>query len=299
MDFANLPGWFPDLQARDQALIERKKDELLSVIPKRVLPQNHGEADLQRWEAGTKAFLAQRAPFSMVRVGDFEIGFLGAMYWPCGNPTQSYDTMLFRAGYCPEAFPLRGKFIEAVRESALVGVWGENLPTIPYMNLPVILALLGIVLPMRSAVEVNLPAYLLTRGTLFSWLAGQRVLLIGNLAPRLELLWKRSAFHDAYAMFGPSQKIKIAGAIPTSSREGGGAWRDFDFVSRCARRLDYDVALLGCGALAKPLVHEIRGQGKTVLDIGFVFDALTWERLDALSMRPVLRDIRWPKEISF
>lgn len=247
----------------------------------------------EQLEAGKRKFFSEKEPFSLVRLGDFELGLLGALYFPFGNPSNTISMMFTRAGYASDSLWIRPKMIEAVRESAMIGVL-ENWDT-QCVETAALLAMLGCEIPLPRAVEIHLPYQMLVDGSLFRWLSGRKVLLIGNLAPRLLEVWKLPAFHKTYEHFGPSNEVQIVGAIPTSSREEGGACRDFNFALQCAHRLDYDVALLGCGSMAKPLAHQISKIGRTAIDVGFVFDALLGERRDALVGRPVLRWSKFPK----
>lgn len=291
--FDELDIWFTHLNPSQQEEIRQLKAKKVPNPPQRILPLDHGDTMKAQLEVGKKRFLSEKEPFSFLRIGDFELGLLGAMYFPFGNASNCFPTMMGRAGYyAPEAFGLRKHFIAAVRESAIVGVL-ENWDT-QRVETAAILAMLDCEVPLPRAVEIHLPYSLLVDGTLFSWLSDRKVLLIGSLAPKLLEAWKLSAFHKAHEHFGPSSKIKIVGAIPTSSREAGGAWRDFDFALRCAERTDYDVALVASGSMAKPLVHRIWKLGRTAIDVGFVFDALLREREDARVSRPVLMNAEFP-----
>lgn len=291
--FDELDRWFTDLNPSEQEEIRQLKEKKVPVMPKRILPKDHGDTMKAQLQAGKRKFLSEKEPFSFIRLGDFELGLLGALYFPFGNASNCIATMFSRAGYAPEALWLRRHLIAAVRESPLVGVL-ENWDT-QRIETAALLAMLDCEIPLPRAVEIHLPYAMLVDGTLFSWLAGRRIILIGHLAPRLLEAWERASFHKAYEHFGPSSKIRVVGAIPTNSREGGGAWKDFNFSLRCAERLDYDVALLGCGSMAKPLAYEISKRGRTALDIGFVFDALLGERQDARVSRPVLKDATFPE----
>ena len=293
IQFDKLSQWYTHLRAEEQQEFHRLRDKKLSVPPKRILPLNHGNTMEEQLQAGKQKFLAEKEPFSLIRLGDFELGLLGALYFPYGNASNSIHTMLTRAGYTHDSLWLRPYMIEAVRKSALVGVL-ENWDT-QCVETAALLAMLDCQLPFPSAVEIHLPYKMLVDGSLFKWLSGGKVLLIGNLAPRLSEAWKLPVFHKAYEHFGPSSKIQIVGAIPVRSREEGGACLDFRFALKCAERLDYDVALVSCGSMAKPLAYGISTMGRTAIDVGFVFDALLGERPDALPLRPVLKDVKFPE----
>jgi len=291
--FDELDRWFTDLSPEEQGEINQLRDKKVPIIPHRVLPLDHGDTMKEQLEAGKRRFLSEKEPFSLVRLGDFELGLLGALYFPYGKPSNTISMMFSRAGYAQDSLWIRSHMIEAVRQSAFVGVL-ENWDT-QRLETGALLAMLDCEIPCARAVEIHLPYQMLVDGSLFKWLSGRRVLLIGNLAPRLLEVWKLPVFHKTYEHFGDSSKVQIVAAIPISSREEGGGCRDFHFALQCANRLDYDVALLGCGSMAKPLAHRISQMGKTAVDVGFVFDALLGERPDARVGRPVLRWSKFPK----
>lgn len=291
--FDELDRWFVDLTREEQDEIHRLRGVKVPIMPRRILMPDHGDTMAAQLEAGKRKFLSEKEPFSLVRIGDFELGLLGALYFPYEKPSNCISVMFTRAGYSWDSLWIRKYFVAAVRESALVGVL-ENWDT-QMVETASLLAMLDCEVPLPRAVEIHLPYQMLVDGSLFRWLSGRKVLLIGNLAPRLSEAWKLPSFHKAYEHFGPSSKVEIAGAIPTGSREDGGACKDFNFVLQCAERADYDVALLSCGATAKPLAHKISKMGRTALDVGFVFDALVGERQDARVGRPVLKDAGFPK----
>lgn len=293
IQFDQLDRWYTDLTASEQEEIHQFKAEKVPVAPDRILPPDHGNTMEEQINAGKIKFLSSYEPFSFIRIGDFELGLLGALYFPFGNASNCLSTMMARAGYgSKEAISLRPHLIEAVRLSTMVGVL-ENWDT-QRVETAALMAMLDCPLPCSRAVEIHLPYAMLVDGTLFSWLSGRRVLLIGNLAPRLFEAWGKPGFHRAYEHFGPSSKAKVVDAIQTSSREDGGAWKDFDLTLQRADRNDYDVALVASGAMAKPLAYRISRMGRTAIDVGFVFDALLAEREDARVCRPILRDARFP-----
>ena len=253
-----------------------------------MLPYHHGDDIAAQLEAGKKRFLACKEPFSLVRIGDCEIGLLGAGVVPVQH---DLETQFRFAGLSRDSLPLRKDFISAVKETELLGLQ-QNWPEIAHKT-GTLLFMLGMQVPPEHGVEVHLPYKLLVDGTLFGYLAGKKVLLIGAGARRLADCFSIKGFLDAYGFLGPIEKVKVAGVIETRSREAGGAWADYERVILEAGKIGYDVALLACGAAAKPLAWRLRKSGKTALDVGFVFDALMGN--EERRHRPVLKDVEWPK----
>jgi hypothetical protein len=291
-EFAVLPYWVD--QAPEEARAEIRRLREASRPPDtRLIPADQGLMIAEQHDAGRRRFLACTEPFCHVRVNDCEIGLLGAGYLPSSR-LKDLEWHFKIAGYARGALKLRSTFIEAIREAELVGL--QDQWTAVKEDTAALLAMLGMPLPRPNAVEIHLIYKLLVDGTLFNWLAGKTVLLVGGLASRLYIAWHRPVFQRAYGMFGPVEKIRVRRAVDVRSRKAGGAWAEYDRILEETKKGDYDVALLSCGVIAKPLAWEIRQSGRTALDVGFVFDALFADEVDVVerSQRPVFKDITWP-----
>jgi len=285
--FLELRGWADELSAEER----RPIDELFAEAAgagTRLVPYGHGFGMPPQLHAGERRFLECKDPFCLIRIGDCEIGLLGAGFVPIHH---DLNTQFGFAGFSRKAFPLRKDFISAVREAELLGLQQNWAPIT--VKTAMLLYMLGMPLPAPTGVEAHLPYQLLIDGTLFRYLAGKKVIFIGSTAWRLSECFKVKGFLDAYSFLGPIDQLKVAGVIQTKPREAGGAWADYERVLGEAARMDFDVALLACGGTAKPLAWRIWQSGKTALDVGFVFDVLMGnvER----EHRPVLKDVVWPK----
>lgn len=289
--FAEFETWFGDLSRRRRRRIEALGEEAAAESAgARLLPESHGASMESQLRAGVAAYLTQEDPFCLVRLSDSELALLGGGYLPPTTPAD-IDWYRFRGGLRPEAIELRPTFLEAVAGAELLGLQ-QNWKPITESS-ATLLTMLGHRLPMPNGVEVHLPYRLLVDGTLFRSLAGKSVALVGWLGPRLAEAWASRPFREAYAAWGPVDEVEIAGAVPTRPRTEGGATGDYEDVLRALDRLEYDVALLSCGVVAKPLAWKIRSDaGRTALDVGFVFNALLGDRERA--NRPVLKDVAWP-----
>jgi len=263
----------------------------IASLPKeqRMLPVEHGNTLPEQWEAGKRLFLQRKEPLLMLRIGDCEISLLTAGTleegWRLAH--EKYATGCFEEG-----IHLRQDFISAVNEAHILGVqqdWGPDRVT---ERTALLLRMLGMELPMASAVDFHLTYKLLTDGTLFNYLANKRVLLIGYLSQKLRERFLDPLFMDAYQFLGPMDKIKIVGHLQTTHRDHGGSHRDYEATVEAASKIDYDVALIAAGSMAKPLAWRLWKTGKTALDVGFVFDALCGD--GERQHRPALRDAHWP-----
>jgi len=287
--FLEMRTWFDELSEEESARILALRASV-GKPEERLLPYTHGIGMGPQTAAGKRRFLGAKDPFCLVRVSDCEIGLLGGGYIPEKAPNDL--PWQFRiAGFTRAAFHLRKDFIAAIREADLVGLQ-QNWPEIR-TNTAVLFSMYGFPLPRPNGVELHLPYGLLADGTLFQYLAGKRVLLVGGTARAFQDRLKKPDFIAAHQFLGPMDQMKVVGVIQTKTREEGGAWADFDRVLKEATEIDFDVILLSCGITAKALAWRIWKEGRTALDIGFVMDALTGnpERYQ----RPILMDVPWPK----
>lgn len=290
VDFSAIATWFDDLpEGQKQAI--RELHQKSAKADAWLIPEAHGPNMTAQLETAKRKFLECPEPFCLVRIGDSELGLLGAGFLPPGTP-KDMKWYRFRGGFNPASFGLRRVFIDAIRNAEMVGVQQNWKPI--RESTGTTLRMLGLPVPLSNGVEVHISYKLLVDGTLFSWLAGRRVVLIGGFAGKLMEAWKTAPFHRAYKRWGPVERAAIVGAIPMPLRNDGGAATQYEAVLRKLKTMQYDVALLSCGVTAKPLAWTLRNMGKTALDIGFVFNALLGD--PERHKRPVLREASWPEE---
>ncbi len=292
MNFLEIPGWYEDLPEPVKAEIKQLCTQArVNVDGARLVPESHGSRITAQLHAAKKRFLECRHPFCMIRISDSELGVLGAGFLP---PTGSspIEWYVNRGDFTKSVLPLRKVFIEAIQGAELVGVQ-QNWKPITDASV-ILLRMLGISIPMSNAVEIHLPYQLLVDGDLLRSLEGKRVLLIGGLATNLAKAWNTPSFRAAYKTWGDLDKTTIADVFQTHTKSQGGAVQDYGPLCERMLRAKFDVALLSCGVMAKPLAWKIRESGRTALDVGFVFDALLGgtER----HARPVSRDATWPQK---
>ncbi len=291
MNFSEIPGWYSDLPESAKHDVQQLCAQARANMDgARLIPESHGPRITAQLQTAKKRFLECRHPFCMIRISDSELGVLGAGFLPSEVP-QPIQWYVNRGDFTKAVLPLRKVFIEAIHGAELVGVQ-QNWKPITDASV-ILLRMLGISIPMSNAVEVHLPYQLLVDGDLFRSLEGKRVLLIGGLATRLAKAWNTPSFRAAYKTWGDLDKTAIADVFQTHIKSEGGSVQDYAPLCERILRAKFDVALLSCGVMAKPLAWKIRESGRTALDVGFVFDALLGgpER----HARPVFRDAAWPK----
>jgi hypothetical protein len=286
--FADIECWLDELPPHDRAFVETHCETARRVGEEAyLLPLTQGLTQNERFDYGKRSFLSCKEPISLIRVSDTETGILST---GCVQPGDRLAFEKWISGYGGTGIALRADFISAIRECDLVGLH-PDWPGVREMQIRTLL-MLGFSLPYAKGVEFHLPYKLLVDRTLFEYLSDKRVLLIGFLARKLAQRLADHKFLADYSFLGPIDKMKVAGVIETTSRDAGGSHRDYGRVVNEASKIQYDVTLLSCGTVAKPLAWRLWKQKKTALDVGFVFDALCGD--GERQHRPALRDIQWP-----
>jgi hypothetical protein len=278
----------PLLSHTDQARVSLK-------VSDRIIPDSHGPTLGDQLRAAKRIFLEARGPVSFVRLGDCDITLLGSGYLHERMPLQnlkSLQSQLTTAGLSRPGIAMRAEFVQAMRTATLLGLQ-QNWPPVRETT-SILMSLSGLPVPAPNGVDFHLLYHLLADGTLIRYLAGKKILLVGAAAPDLAAQWADHCFQQKYKALGPFKDSKVSGVFVTRGRGSEGAWRDLDAATQYAVRTQFDVALLGCGAMAKVLAERIRKQGRTALDAGFIFDALLGH--SQRKERAVIRDAPWPEE---
>jgi hypothetical protein len=292
MNLATLDRWWDQLSPAEQAEL-RATHPPLDKLPKRLLPDSHGHGLNAHLDASIKRFndlAAAGKPFYLARISDCEVAALGCHYFP-HTPHPQGKQVYWMCGYDRNFLPYRKELIQAFKDAHILGVQQNWEPW--RINSIAIFMMLGWPVPHPNAVDVHLPYKMLVDGTLFRYLEGKKVLLIGGLAPELARLWRIPVFAENYKQFGRLDRVKSVEAVGLAKRgERGGAYVDIDKATPGILKMDFDVALLSAGVPAKILARRIWTTGRTALDVGFVFDALLGDR--ERTMRPAMRDIQWP-----
>ncbi|HEU4338756.1 MAG TPA: hypothetical protein VFS19_01695 [Planctomycetota bacterium] len=295
MNLSDLNKWFYELTPEQQKEL-RASHPPLDKLPQSLIPAEHGATIEAQIEYGKKRFFEladKKEPFYLARIGDCEIAAMGCGYYAhTPHPlAHAKDQLHWSCGFERDFLIHRKELIESFKNAQLLGMQQNWLPW--RMNTIAIFHMLGLPVPHPNAVEVHLPYKMLIDGSLFSYLKGKDVLLIGGLAGELASAWRRPEFLNFHRRFGPLDQLKSLNAVKTLKRgEQGGAWRSLDRVTDMIKGATFDVALISAAVPAKILAYRIWKMGKVALDVGFVFDALlgNGER----KLRPCLRDVPWP-----
>jgi hypothetical protein len=292
MKLEDLDRWWDQLSPSEQAEL-RAAHPPIDKLPKKLLQESHGTFITEHLKTASKRFAelaAAKKPFFLARVSDCEVAALGCHYYP--HYAHPYGERVFRAcGYDRNFLPhYRGELIQAFRDAHILGVQENWEPW--RINTIAIFLMLGFPVPHPNAVDIHLPYKMLVDGSLFSFLEGKKVLLIGGLAAELARAWGNPAFQAAYKKFGPLDRVASIQAMPMPRRGQRSAYLEMDGLTLQIKEADFDVALLSVGVPAKILARRIWAMGKTALDVGFVFDALLGD--NERTMRPVLKDTVWP-----
>lgn len=298
-DVLNLGVWYEEASPEVRGRIAAADGALK--IPKNpcaVLPLEYAGA-WTRWNdelaEAKRRFLEAKHPFHFASLGDAELALLG-----CGYPwdTREISLKLRACGFSRCSLGLRNEFRAALKGAALLGLH-QRWPPMTEMTARV-MSLCGFEVPVPNAVEVHLPYRMFADGSLFGYLAKKRVVLVGDKVKELNRRLHDESFIKAYSFLGPIGEMNVVGIFETRPKAPtlelaptGGAGLDLDRASEWLKNTKFDIALLGCGAVANILGYRTVRYGKTAVDVGFVFEALMGNA--QRDVRPILKEIKWPK----
>ncbi len=289
-DFLNLGVWWDQASNESKARVE---EQGAKIVPGVVLPLPYAGI-WNKWndelEVGKQRLLSMNKPFCFTSLGDAELTLVASGYT---YPTKELGRRLMACGFTSGTLAMRQIFIDALKSSELFGVHQRWKPVTDKMHK--ILLLTGFEMPPANAVEVHLPYKMMVDKSLFQYLAGKKVVLVGDKALALQSKWKNPSFLKSYsALFGPMGEIQVVGAFRTKAKgPEGGSWSDFEAATKWLQNTQFDVALLACGAVATLLAARIRDSGRIALDVGFVLEALMGNK--QREVRPLLREVKWPE----
>lgn len=298
-DVLNLNIWYDQAPMKVRERIAGIESKLkLSKNPCAVLPLDYAGI-WNRWEdelvEAKRRFMEAKHPFHFASLGDAELALLGFGFpWK----TNEISNRLRACGFSRLSGGLRQEFRTALKEAALLGLH-QRWPPITEITARVLI-LCGFEIPAPNAVEVHLPYKMFADGSLFCYLAKKRIVLVGDKVRELNRRLHDAGFIEAHSFLGPIGGLNIVGIFETRAKAStvelaptGGAGLDVDRASEWLKKTDFDIALLGCGAVANILGYRSVQYGKTAIDVGFVFEALLGN--SQRDVRPILKEIKWPK----
>lgn len=210
-------------------------------------------------------------PFMIGRFGSVELSIIGASYNIKIGRQKDYSDRIYKtsennAGIFPPEHDILMSFSECMLKSAsnldLIGLWNDKYELFTVKNYA------------REAKGMELwclePYYDLSN----SWthhLKGKKVLIV---SPFAEAIKSRST-HRQYLFdkqFWPECEwipFKAVQTISGTKDERFGDWFDaLDFMVSEMKKIDFDIAILGCGAYGFPLASEIKNMGKQAIHLG-------------------------------
>lgn len=286
--FMEMRDWYENLSPQEKAQIDEIKKKVGA--PPRGTPFSHGDSEQDQLRAAIGVFEKSPEPRCLVRVGDTDIALLsgGAVLFD-DRPVSKY---LWHSGIDHRWFRFRPEFIEMAQSAPMYGIHTKQSWCYPATATETILAMLGVQVPNERCVVIGTSYYLLTSGTLFKYIEGKRVLLVGESAPRISAAWYSPSFIEGHSHFGPLEKTRIVGALPCAPRADQKDPGELDQIMEQVKKTDFDVALISAGGMGKLVAWRIwRDLKRTALDLGACFNALIGGHRD----RGIFNTVKWPE----
>lgn len=201
------------------------------------------------------------------RFGDVEL-FASCDYLIRGKiAAQNLHRLCANAGFFYTGTPNVEKFvetyIEAFKSADVLGCWytvGEDYLIKKY-NPSVVCA------PLQSYAPYNFPQEPWTKE-----LEGKKVLVISPFVTTIEEQYKKRALLYAGTNMLPEFELKTVRAVQTrgsATDDRFATWFDaLDYMIDEVSKVDFDVAIAGCGGYTFPLCAAMKKMGKTVVQLG-------------------------------
>lgn len=254
--------------------------------------QHYGEKEIISLEQ-TNAFIIEKItagePFMAGRFGATEmrtiISFLAKNYFPFRDMRKKCVTQLCQlSGFFPNDIETGQKFVNRMLEDCscidLCGVWGlymEDYVLKQYASTAE-LTLIDRLEPWNLRLKDN--------GRCKPWtsaLKGKKVLVIHPFAKTIHAQYnnyREKLFERIYAaddILPPFELITMK-AVQTLYGNNDGQYSDWfealDSMQSKCRTIDFDVAIIGCGAYGFPLAASIKRMGKAAIHLGGVTQIL-------------------------
>lgn len=268
------------------------------IVDKMAVPSRYAGRKVMN-DLDTNAFIADGLqkgdPFMVGRFGAVELNFIyNNMLRKKKRVTESrysdaLNMLCFNAGFFPNVQEAADKFaniyIDSVKAMDLCGVWGINLEDY-------LLEHFG--KNCRITRKRYLEPWFTDSNTPWTReLIGKKVLIVH---PFVETM--KEQYRNRTALFAPRfdkddilppmqlEYLKSVQSIGGQGAEGFTTWFDaYDYMLEKINKIDYDVAVLGCGAYGLPLAAKIKESGKQAIHLG-----------GALQIWFGIRGKRWDKD---
>ena len=188
-------------------------------------------------------------------------------------PEANMDSMCVNAGFFPREQEMVMRFGDLMEQSAaradMLAIWG-TLPMEQYV--------IRRYLPQAGLCYLSgLEPFFAEEPWTMGW-AGKKVLVIHPFETSIRRQYERKDEFQKYKQWLPDFELRTVKAVQTI---GGGGDRRFsdwfqalDYMYEEAMKIDFDVAILGCGAYGFPLAARLKAAGKQAIHMGGVTQIL-------------------------
>lgn len=213
------------------------------------------------------------APFMACRFGSVELRLLAdveavRLGLKETVPQEDWNTLYYNAGFFPNdihyAQPFAALYFDLLKESDLLAVW--NNPHEDYMIRKY--APQTDVTVLRALEPWYTPAQPWTAA-----LEGKKLLVIHPFAETIQKQYqKRELLFPGTQILPPLQELFVVKAVQTIADEQDdrfATWFDaLDYMVQEAMQIDFDIAIIGCGAYGLPLAARLKQNGKQAVHMG-------------------------------
>lgn len=212
-------------------------------------------------------------PFMVCRWGGFELANVKKFDFPIyrpnnNNSAQTFGFLCQNAGFFPEDRSLLSKFVEIMKNSAanadFLGVWFrqfEDYYIRKFMDKDLRIGYIFDFEPWSSD-KIHWSAAL----------KGKKVLVIHPFAETIKVQYQKREEIFPQSDILPEFKLITMKSVQTAAGnkdERFNTWFDaLDYMHQQTQKIDFDIAILGCGAYGMPLASMIKADGKQAIHLG-------------------------------
>lgn len=213
--------------------------------------------------------ILNKEPFMLGRFGGHELAMMKTVEFDIKDKLDiCLDKMCNNAGFFPHseemAVPYLEEMKEFCRECDILGVWYQPFEGYfiqKYMQNDIILTKLFDLEPWKN---LSMP-----------WsaaLKGKKVLVIHPFEETIQKQYKNREYLFPGTEVLPEFELKTLKAVQTAGGEKDERFTNWfqalDYMTEQVRLIDFDIAIIGCGAYGAPLAARIKKMGKQAIHLG-------------------------------
>lgn len=208
-------------------------------------------------------------PFMMSRFGATELFCSSIFEFDINSKKKkAMDQLRLWSGFFPDDVSLGDRFnqciIESCKEIDILGIWGLRFEEYYIKNYTSY--------DMQSAFLLDLEPWRYPQKSWSSALAGKKVLIIHPFEHTIRKQYERRELLFPNTDILPEFELKTLKAVQTCAGQNDDRFNNWfnalEYSYQEAMKINFDIAILGCGAYGMPLAAKLKSVGKQAIHLG-------------------------------